>query len=106
MAIGAQYLVRLHVDVTTKKVVFDSLHRKAFTHDASLAAPTTTLKTEDYPGTHADAFTVQYSYPIGTEPVANAHTLADFVIAAVAVVDAAVVAKTIGGGAPSVQPSI
>ena len=104
MAIGVQYDIRLHEDATGV-IVFDSLTRKEFTHDAAFVAPVTTVKFEDYPGAHLDSFEVKTSYPFGGEPDKAATTIDDVISAAVVVIDAAIRAGTSGGGAPSVNPS-
>lgn len=103
MAIGVQYVVRLHQEVAGS-VVFDSLERKAFTHDVGFVTATS-IEVEDYPATHLDSFRVQFDYPAASEPDASTETLAAIIGDAVDAVRTALIANSIGGGAPSVLPS-
>lgn len=67
MATGYKHTIKIHED-DTGTVVFDSFERKAFNHDGSFTVATTAVVKEDFTGTPNDAFTVQISYPSGSEP--------------------------------------
>lgn|SRR5574343_231630 len=99
MAIGTQYIVKLHQN-PSGGIVFDSLRRVEFTHDASLTQPFSKVKFDDFPATHRDGFVVSTSYPAGSEPAAST-SLAAIIIDAVAEINSALSAGSTGGGAPS-----
>jgi hypothetical protein len=100
MAIGAQHVVRFHEDAVGTDI-FDSFTRHEFTHDASFVTPSKSVKFEDYPANHRDAFVVKTSYPNGSEPDLTATTVDDLLQAAKTDVNNAIAAGATGGGAPS-----
>jgi len=103
MATGIQYKLKLHEDVTGT-IVLDKFELVAFTHDTTFVAPVTTVKFEDYPGAHLDAFDVLTSYPSGQEHSHTDTTISALIAGALTAIDAAIAAGNIGGGGPSVDP--
>jgi hypothetical protein len=103
MATGTQYKLKLHEDATGT-IVFDKFELVTFTHDTTFVTPVTTVKFEDYPGAHLDAFDVQTSYPSGQEPSHTSTTISGLIAGALAAIDAAIAAGNTGGGSPSVDP--
>jgi hypothetical protein len=90
--LGARHVVKLHEWVdpnnvaygTPGVVVLDNFRRVMFTHDASFVAPTKKVTKNDFPSSDYDSYTVEYSYPSGTEPDLTALTIDAIRLAAVA----------------------
>jgi hypothetical protein len=100
---GSQYSVRVHTDATNR-IVFDGMTVKYFSHDSSFVTAVTVVKVDDYPAGHLDGYVVQTSYPEGTEP-ATSTPLSTYIADAVVAIQA-VVPGGVGGGTPSVDPSL
>lgn len=70
MSTGYQHTIKIHED-STGTVVLDSFARKAFTHDSSFTASSTSVVKNDFVNDGNDAYTVQVSYPTGDEPATS-----------------------------------
>jgi len=108
MSIGAEYHVKVHTD-STNRIVFDSLSIHEFTHDGSFNGGTgtgsvTSVKVDDYPGRHLDSYEVTTAYAAASIP-ATSTTLNTILGSALTAIQA-VVPGGVGGGTPSIDPSL
>ena len=98
MALGTQFVIKLHDDPVSGASVLDSVQLVTFNHDTSFVAASTSVLKEDFTGSINDAFTVKVSYPSGGAP-AGGTSLNTILATAVAAVNAAFPSG--GGTGPS-----
>ena len=99
---GSEYLVKVHTDATNR-LVLDSLTIKPFVYESG-AVTVKTVYVNDYPGAHLDSYTVQYAYIVADIP-ASSTSLATILSNATTEIQA-IVPGGVGGGTPSIDPSV
>lgn len=99
---GKVYTVKVHTN-STNRLVLDSLEIKDFTYESG-AATVKTVYVEDYPAGHLDTYRVQFAYIVADIP-ASSTSLATLLSNAQTEI-AAVVPGGVGGGTPSIDPSV